>query len=1276
MQMAWRAAVLTVSLIAAVPTPAAEADKVELYRGMLAKRPENPLLFGRFVDAWLVHGEVAALQTYLEGKATAGGPLDWRLLAEFRNFSGDEAGALMALDEALKKDPSDPQTRLARAKALGAVARFEDALTDLAAAAKDPAARLDAQLLCCRFLARAGRPTDAVKAWQELIAAHPGDDGLREDLIELEVGEGMLDEAVASAKELADKTADVYRKALRRMRVAGILAQAGRKNEAVAQYQDVFAVSAEDSWLEREVLARVNTLFSGEGDAAALKGFYKTMRDTYPRRVGVKLEMARCLMVAGAGNEAVAMVHEVLKVLPGDRNACAALIALLEKAGRFKEAHDEVTALLATAGKDAALWEKLADLRRAMGDASGCKQALAKAVTLVSEGEAGSVAAAAIYQRYGWPEDAERTLREAVKTHGGAGDAGDALAVLLASGGKADEAVVLWREMAKTADREDLLRIARSLRANGRAADAYGILKERGADSAADPVMLGALCQAAQSAEQAEAVIPQALALLDQAKTTADLVSALRQTLALILRGKAPRKWLDQLAARTDPSTQELCLLAELLEASGDRIETDRILTKAIAGGEPLLAAEWRVRVLEMRGDFTAAIAATREWLAMPGGIHTEPLKRLVQLCERSGDIGMAIKETQNWQRLAPGDKMAWTKRAELFLTDRKPAEAVAELRRALARFGNDEELRATLAGTMWDAGLAMKAWCMYGDLYAEAQSPVVKLKCAGQLARLAVSEGREDELVDDFKRRARDNPSAVGPLLALAEIFREWLRPDDEGRFITEALRRTPGDVALLQRLADLQEQAGNTRKSAATLQSVLLVQDAPDNRLRLAAFRLRSGDAGNGLAELLDARGAANPRAIEPLVMPLAQRKEWENVVRILAGAVPRHPGDWRLEYLYAHALCEAGRKDDAFNRFAALLDATGDLPGVKPLIWTHRPRPGLSPNGYDSNFCWFAYLRQFMDPSSTIRKRDSGYATSAVPLPGSPAEACWMALCQALAIADENPPTRTARLAVLTSGTIVNLDFIKTVYNLKPMELRARLLAENAEPRLFRWYYETWSYQSDIYQNYEYDHKVMRKGVDVCFKADPDIALTLMWWLPLEGDNGLGADGIRHMLELIPTIDSGQQVLFIDRLERIAFLTNPPFPKDLRDRAEAILRAVFTEINLKAANRKATNLWRNYSLAVLWMRAGRFDEAVAWLNEVHEATRRPGWQPEPGIRYESAGDRLRRVSRTPSELEFPQMLASFVPYDELLPAFSAPDQGRAAIDSRPGKTPRSAR
>src|SRR5690606_16108045 len=143
-----------------------------------------------------------------------------------------------------------------------------------------------------------------------------------------------------------------------------------------------------------------------------------------------------------------------------------------------------------------------------------------------------------------------------------------------------------------------------------------------------------------------------------------------------------------------------------------------------------------RVRLHEMRGDFDGAVVAMREMMALPGGAKTAHAKRLVELLERAGDFDEALAETASWMKIAPGDKLVWTKRAELFLGEGRPTEAVAELRRALAKFGGDEELRALLANAQREAGMMEESWRNFTALYEEAESPSAKLKWISSLAQ------------------------------------------------------------------------------------------------------------------------------------------------------------------------------------------------------------------------------------------------------------------------------------------------------------------------------------------------------------------------------------------------------------------------------------------------------------------------------------------------------------------------------------------------------------
>ena len=1224
-------------------------EKAERYRTMLLKKPENPVLFGRMLDAWLEEKELEALKPELEERAKAGAAADWRLLAVYHEHAGDEAAALKALDEAVKLAPEDAATRLARGKALGVALRFDAALEDLAVAAKDKELGVEAGTLRGKMLVRAGRPAEAVKAWQELIAANPADEGLKEDLVELEIGEGMLEEAVAAARELAEKTDDPYKKALRRLQVAEILAQAGKKEDSQKEYREVFAVSAEGSWLEREVLARAGALFSREDDSAGLKEFLSGLREAYPRRVAVKKEAAKAMLAAGEEDEAIAMFREVLKVLPGDREVREEFIGLLEGAERPKEAAEELTALLETAKEDVALWERLAVLKKALKDDAGLKAALDKTISLTPDDEAGQVARARLLERFAKFDEAEKILREAIAKHGKGGEAGEALATFLVARDKGDEAVALWKEMAAAADREGLLRIARSLSAHGKSSEAFAILQPRVKDFPNDPLLLAALCQAAQLSDTPEAAVPQAMELVRQAKSPTDLDTALRFASSLIARAEEPKKWLDELAAKQDLTLQERCLLSEIHETLGDSIAAEKVLKDAMAADDSLLAATQRVRLHEIRGDMDEAVAAMRELMALPGGMKTAHVKKLVELLERSGDSAKALEATDEWLKLAPGDKAAWTKRAELFLGDGRPAEAVAELRRALAKFGGEEELREKLAEAQREAGMMEEAWRSFTALYDEAESPASKLKWAAGLARMAETEGKEEELIADFRRRARDNPSSPLPLLALADMYREWQLPEDELKCVDEASRRKPDDAQLKFRMADLQETAGNSDASAEILRGMLGSADAPEARRRLSAFWIRQGETERALRELAESGKASDPRGVEKLVMPLARAKEWEAAATVLAREAVAYPDDWRLSYFHAVVLLEAGKTDEAIDRFASLLEVDGDLkfappappqgmhgygyPGVNPAA----KKPVVSRKAMPEFGQYQSQVLSFKDPD-----RYGYYAGTQpgdVPLPVSADALRRMALAQLMLAAKDDEEKRPAILAKVASSRFDDLESFKRVFFLKPEELKAHVLSGQAAPDDFRWYLQTSSSGPNRGKPDKDFNAVIQRGVDLVAKDDPELALWMANRLPLDGDDGVGEKGARQRLEFYKRLDDEKRKNNFYQLQNVAF-AGDKVPVEVKTEAETLFLA-----ELEKLPGGLTGNWYAMELAGRWMRDGRLERGIEWLNKLHAE-----WKRDPA-KAQQAASRYRMnyygyMGNSGNRQSYPQVLRELSP------------------------------
>ncbi|MFT7445036.1 MAG: tetratricopeptide (TPR) repeat protein, partial [Granulosicoccus sp.] len=352
-------------------------DKAKRYHALLLKRPGNPTVFSRFVDAWLDTGNKKNLKGWLEQAAKEGGVPEWRVLAALHEYLGEDEAALGALNEAVKRDEKDASLRLARAKLQAKLLSFEAALQDLEAATADEKLGVEASKLQGIYLARAGRIDEAVKIWKEVIEKFPKDEELREDLIEVELVEGLYDDAIAASQELVKLTKDPYKKALRQLRLGDIQILGNKKEEGLKTYEEIMAATGADTWLEREVLAQVERVFMREDDIQGLRDFFQKLRETYPRRVSVRKALARQMALNGEMDEAIALFREVIKITPGDLGNREEFISFLETNERWKDAREELNNLIKQRDQDPLLWERLAGIEEKLKDTEGLKAALA-----------------------------------------------------------------------------------------------------------------------------------------------------------------------------------------------------------------------------------------------------------------------------------------------------------------------------------------------------------------------------------------------------------------------------------------------------------------------------------------------------------------------------------------------------------------------------------------------------------------------------------------------------------------------------------------------------------------------------------------------------------------------------------------------------------------------------------------------------------------------------------------------------------------------------------
>lgn len=909
-------------------------EKTARYLEALLKRPSGGPLFERFYQSWLDQGTSAGLEAHLRQRADApeATPADAMLLGWFFAKRGEDNEAIARFRSALEKDPSNAAAWLEKAKAETRVLDLEAALSDLESglsANPEEALAIEIGKLKGRLLSRSGKGEEAVASWKALAAAHPEDEDLQEDLVELHLAEGLDAEAVALMEALVAGTKDSYDRVIRQLRLADLHQRGGDREKATALYDESLAAAGRDTWLETEILSQLERSFRREDDLAGLKTHLATAIEKDPGRIALRKRQAAALLETGDADAAIAAFQEVLKLTPGDRANREAFVDLLGKAGRPGEAADQIAALSEQNPADAELLTQLALWRDAAGRKEEAKAAVEAFLKASGGSEYDHLRAARLLEQFKDDEAAGAIFEQMVRTFPASVEAREARAEFLHRTGKKDEAIAEWKSIATEGDAPTAHRAARALAGRGEHGPAYEILTSRAGDFGTDFTYLGQLATEAVALEKFDEALAWAEKRLALATSSVDLNETTRQILPILDRLKKVDTYRDGLTSKSPRTLAETCLLAELLERNRQFEEAEALLAPELEKGEKLAIIQ-QVRLFVSREEWSSAADTQLRLVESADGGDTANIQELVRLLGRAERYDVALHWIGEWKKRSPGATQPWTDQAGILLEMDQADQAIATLKAAARKFEDSVELRSQLAGLHFSEDEYAEAERIYWQLYEESDDISQQLGWVGQLAMVAAEAGQTDRLIEQFEERRRNNRTSLTPLLAIAEIHQR--NGDSEKRRATllEATKLRPEDLKLLHEIARIEEQEGDWEAAVKTLQSALPLDKTRDTRERIALLTLSYGEDEDGYRLLAEVAGDQNdPDTVLRTADAMISRSDWERVSVYLAGKRAAFPDDYRIPYLEGVALVELSEPEKATGIFVDLLDWKVELP-----------------------------------------------------------------------------------------------------------------------------------------------------------------------------------------------------------------------------------------------------------------------------------------------------------------------------------------------------------
>ena len=926
-----------------------DLTKAMKYHSALLSRPNPGYLYDRFYNAWLDAASMEELREFLVKRANAPASkvADRLLLAFCYAKQGKDVEALQQFREALKKDPDNVATRYEMAIIQARTLDFESALKNLGKAAKNnPAADEGIKIAQLRgkLLARNRQAEEAVQVWDELVQNNPDDLGLMEDLIELQISEGMLKQAEALSDRLIAKTNDPFQKVIRQMRKGDLLQRGGNGSKALDVYGNTLAQVGMDSWLERELLSHVEQVFRGEDDLVGLNLHLVKLGEANARRVAIKKTQAKILMELGRANEAIEVFEKVVELTPGSRENREAFASLLIRTGNADRAVKQMKALIAQHPQDAELQVRLAELCHQDSEPQKAKAALDRFVSLSGGTEYSYLRAAQLFEKFADLDNVKAAYITALEKFQDSDSVKESWADFLYRSGSKDEAVEIWQALAEGTDRAGLVRLARMVGARKMHQIALDMLLSGYDEFRLDSIYLGQLCAEAIDLKRFPESVGWATERVRLAKTSVDVDTTLPPAILIIEAAKETEGVLQSLRNKKTRSTAETCLLIEMLDRSSLEDEAESILQASVEASKAaknnddlLILANQRVRLALGRRNWRAAAEAARDLLDLPGGRKSPNVQQLIELYMRIGKKESALKWIAEWKRLSPSSWSPWLKEVTLLERSGKTAESIAVLRRAALTFPDNKDLWERLADKYISNGQTENAKRIFWRQYDDSEKLSDKIRWAEQLARVADYDLEIDQLVKRFEERHKNNPRSIAPLLSIARAHRIAGNYEEQRDALLTATRLKKDDLSLLLAIARLEESEGDWEKAIQTLERASEFDKTNQAKQRMAQLYFQYGDTKEGVARLLEIAGGVNATAenIEKISQTMLKTQEWEELLNFLTPHLVRFPNNYRLSFLSAIANEELGNTDAAKDQFLQLLQAHQELPVVASQI-----------------------------------------------------------------------------------------------------------------------------------------------------------------------------------------------------------------------------------------------------------------------------------------------------------------------------------------------------
>lgn len=849
----------------------------------------------------------------------------WERLANARAGAGEEAGEIAARRKLLRQHGHDFSARqrvgefyLAKGAPHRALPFFR-----AASASRPKNKKLLSDLAASYRLLH--RSDEEIETLTKLFAAGSRGADVACRLGGLLIGKGRPLCAVAVLRQAAKSSPDV--EVLRLL--AEALEAANAANDDIIEAWRAILAKSEEDFAAHERLSRY---LVAEGRWAEAAPHLRRVAEERPDDKVVLLDLARALDVAGDEASRIAAWRALWRRDETDIEAHRRLADLLNS--RPEEAIPHLEALTASAPADSALWRRLAESRRALGDTAGEKEARLRVIDLNADDMEAHGRLAEIFLEEGNANRAATHLEAWLRGMGEDQPAWEKLARLKDELGDESAALEAWRRAAALGplDADASGEAARLCLSAQLPEEAIGHLKRVLETRPRDEMALRDLAKAYQATAMRDEEITVWEHVLTIAPDDARAVRRLGDLHYGLRHFPEAAPYLRR-AAGNEPANLRLARrLARAGRAIGDAADEIGAWKLVLALQADDLEAHRRL------GDLFFGLAlyecsAPHLARVAEADPHNERLaRRLVKAHRRAGDVAGEIDALKRLIALTPTDRNARPRIVELLQAEGGHEEAVHYLKAAVAEEPTNANLQRMLAVScqrLNDADGELAA--LRGLVKLEPANSEAHRRCGELLFEREAFCDAEIHL----RAAARAFPDDVAVQRRLAHCLRVAEKPRDELPVLRRLVTLADDDIAAHRRLGEILLEEGASEEGLVHLRRcvALAPSDADCQRAlaeALSVSEIESSESAAAWARLVELAPGdlIARRRLADAYFETARYPDAEAIYQTLAEASPGDPDLWRKRAQAARALRGADGEEGVLRSAITALSDPGEF------------------------------------------------------------------------------------------------------------------------------------------------------------------------------------------------------------------------------------------------------------------------------------------------------------------------------------------------------------